>query len=336
MQPADKVADPAELCVVIVSYRASHHLLDELIGRVLSEGVGQIVIVFNGNFVEGSWSARPRITPVPLAENLGSAAGFGIGLERARQLGSRLILLLDDDNLPHPGCIASLLIAHRLLGGGDDVCLQAYRPQLEWHRLLLTAGVETIALPNTYAWFHLANERHLLRKQLGGQPRQDRNEPFRFPIAKTRVACYGGLLLPAAILDVVALPDPRYFCYYDDIEFTDRISGAGIGIYLCSQAIVADVENSWHVSADTCHPAFSALTPDQRIYLDIRNATHFTRGRVDHLGTYLLNAVLFWIGVLILALFRSSGIRLSLSRIRLIFRAVRAGMRNQLGPYELP
>lgn len=323
-----------ELYAVIVSYGERHHLLSEVTDRVLSEDVGHIVIVFNGNFAPGNWSDHPRITLVPLAENLGSAAGFGIGMERARILGAKLILLLDDDNLPQIGSIARLLATHQLLGGGKDVCLQAYRPQLEWHTLLLRTGVETIALPNTFAWFHLANERHLLRKQLGGQPAQNRSAPFRFPVAKSRVACYGGLLFSATLLNVIAVPDVRYFCYYDDIEFTNRISGAGINIYLCSHTIVKDIETSWHVGTDAYHPAFSPLTPDRRIYLDIRNATYFNHHRVDNRVMYLVNAVLFCVGLLCLALFRSPGIRLSMSRLRLIFRAVRAGLRNRLGPYE--
>lgn len=331
--PCTAIAPP-ELCAVIVSYGARHHLLSEVTDRVLCDNVEHIVIVFNGNFAEGNWSDHPRITLVPLAENLGSAAGFGIGMERARALGAGLILLLDDDNLPQIGSIAKLLATHELLGGGEDVCLQAYRPQLEWHTLLLHTGVETIALPNTFAWFHLANERHLLRKQLGGHSVQNRSVPVRFPVAKSRVACYGGLLFPAALLNVIAVPDARYFCYYDDIEFTDRISAAGISIYLCSHAIVKDIETSWHVDTDSYHPAFSPLTPDRRIYLDIRNATHFNHHRVDNRAMYLVNAVLFCVGLLGLALFRSPGLRLSMSRLQLIFRAVRAGLRNQLGPYE--
>lgn len=332
-QPGTALGLP-DLCAVIVSYGARHHLLSEVTDRVLCEDVGHIVIVFNGNFAQGNWSDHPRITLVPLAENLGSAAGFGIGMERARTLGAKLILLLDDDNLPQIGSIASLLSTRELLGGSEEVCLQAYRPQLEWHTVLLHTGVETIALPNTFAWFHLANERHLLRKQLGGQPVHNRSAPVRFPVAMSRVACYGGLLFPAALLNVIAVPDARYFCYYDDIEFTDRISAAGISIYLCSSAIVKDIEISWHVGSDSYHPAFSPLTPDRRIYLDVRNATYFNHRRVDNRAMYLVNAALFCAGLLSLALFRSPGIRLSMSRLRLIFRAVRAGLSNQLGPYE--
>lgn len=131
-----------------------------------------------------------------------------------------------------------------------------------------------------------------------------------------------------------APPDARYFCYYDDIEFTSRISAAGIPIYLCAYAAISDIESSWHIDAERHHPAFSARTPERRIYLDIRNGTHFNHDRVTHRGVYLLNALLFFLGALVLALFRSPAIRLSLSRLRLICRAVHAGLTNRLGPND--
>ena len=321
----------SELSVVILSYGPRLHLLSQVVERVLGEGVGHVVIVFNGNFADGIWTADSRITLVPLAENLGSAAGYAVGMERARQGERRLMLLLDDDNLPDAGCIARLLATHELLGGGDALCLQAYRPQLEWHRLLLSTGIEALARPNTFAWFHVANERYLLGKQLGGKTAA---AGMRFPLARTRVACYGGLLLPSAALDRVAPPYARYFCYYDDIEFTSRISAAGIPIYLCAYAAISDIESSWHIDAERHHPAFSARTPEGRIYLDLRNGTHFNHGRVNHRGVYLFNALLFFLGALVLAMFRSSGFRLSLSRLHLICRAVRAGLTNRLGPND--
>ncbi len=321
---------------MIVTYGDRYHLLREVVAAVLRDGAGHVVIVFNGNFDAVQAPAKDRVSVVSLEKNLGSAAGFGIGMEYARRLGTRLILLLDDDNLPKPGCIAGLLATHSLLGGGNAVCLQAYRPQLTWHQLLLDTGVQTIALPNTFAWFHLANERHLLRRQLGGRRKANETGPFRFPVVKTSVACYGGLLLPAAVLDMVAPPDQSYFCYYDDIDFTDRISRSGIGIYLCGHTVVQDIEPSWHVAADAHHPAFSPLTSERRIYLDIRNAVHFGASRIDNRIIYIMNAMAFMLGMLFLSLIRSPGPRMSLSRLRLAFKAVNSGLRHRLGPGEYP
>ena len=317
-------SDASLITVVIVTYGNRHEYLAQVIASVARAAIRRIVVVYNGNFEELKAPSHPLVDSVVLEANIGSAGGYEAGLRRALDTGAEFIFLLDDDNLPADNCIARLLATYRLLNAREDVCLQAFRPNLEWHRLLVKTGTHTLARTNTFGWFHLANERYLLRRQVGGSPCSASDRP-PFPIIRTHVACYGGLFLHRKVVEKIGFPDARYFCYYDDIEFTERITLAGVNIYLCHHILVEDIETSWHLETARCHPAFSGATADARIYLDVRNAIFFNRRRITNKFVYAINAGLFWLGILYLAAFRSENVKLSISRLGLVARAVRDG-----------
>lgn len=321
------------ICAIVVSYGERYQLLAPVLERLATLGLGSIIVVFNGNYQAGENQIGSGVEIVKLENNLGSAGGFRAGIEAALQLDADYFLLLDDDNLPAPDCMVHLLATHTSLGGDTLVALQAFRPAQPWQRIVVSAGIPTIGQPNTYGYFNWINERHLLRGQLGGNraandpPRRLRTQP-----TKIDVAAYGGLFLCRQALLLGELPDPRYFCYYDDLDFTDRLTRRGVNIYLCADAVIDDLETSWHAGEEQAHAVFSAKTADQRIYLDLRNAFIFYRSRTTNRFLYLLNGVGFWLGIAYLALFRSTDIRTALRRLSLIRRAVRHGKRGEFTP----
>lgn len=330
------VALPGQMqraCAIVVSYGERRHLLAQVLDRLATLGLGSIIVVFNGNYQAGAISTGSGIEIVKLDANLGSAGGFRAGIEAALKLDADYYLLLDDDNLPAPDCLDRLLAAHASLGGGPLLALQAFRPSQPWQRIVVGAGVPTIGRPNTYGYFNWINERHLLRRQFGAA-RAANDLPQRpgGELTKIDVAAYGGLFVRREALFLGELPDPRYFCYYDDLDFTDRLTRRGVSIYLCADAVIDDLETSWHAGDESAHPVFSAKTADLRIYLDLRNAFIFYRSRMTNRFLYLLNGVGFWLGIAYLALFRSTDIRTTLRRLSLIRRAVRHGTRGEFTP----
>lgn len=320
-------------CAIVVSYGERHHLLAQVLQRLATLDLGSIVVVFNGNYHAGAIPTGNGIEIVDIDANLGSAGGFRAGIEAALQLDADYFLFLDDDNLPAPDCLDHLFAAHADLGGGPLLALQAFRPSQPWQRIVVREGVPTIGRPNTYGYFNWINERHLLRRQLGAG-RAARDLPRRPGSELTRidVAAYGGLFVRREALLLGELPDPRYFCYYDDLDFTDRLTRRGVIIYLCADAVIDDLETSWHAGEESAHAVFSAKTADLRVYLDLRNAFIFYRSRMTNRFLYLLNGVGFWLGIAYLALFRSTDIRTTLRRLSLIRRAVRHGTRGEFTP----
>ncbi len=323
-------APRATLCVIIVTYGARHELLAKVLDRLVECCVDQVVVVFNGNHPTRA-SPACATTFIINSGNLGSAAGFRAGIEAALKLDVDYLLLLDDDNLPEVDCIDRLFSAHAQLGGDPLLALQAYRPAQPWQRFVVDHGVAPVGRANTYGWFNVLNERYLLRKQLACADTGVRAPvSSQFKLAQIKLAAYGGLFLRRqALLDLHALPDPRYFCYYDDFDFTDRLVRRGLSIRLCADAVVHDMDASWHVDQHRVHPIFSPSVSDQRIFLDLRNAFIFYRERLTSRWLYVLNGIGFWFGLAYLAVFRSADLRTTRRRLALILEAVRCGTRGE-------
>lgn len=322
------------VCAIIVTYGMRHELLARVLDRLVECRVDQVIVVFNGNYPTGALPACVT-TSIIHSENLGSAGGFRAGIEAALILDVDYLLLLDDDNLPEPNCIDGLLTAHARLGSAPLLALQAYRPAQPWQRFVVSHGVAPVGRPNTYGWFNLSNERYLLRSQLAFAGRGVRAPgASRFELAPINLAAYGGLFLRRdALLELDELPDPRYFCYYDDFDFTDRLVRQGLSIRLCADAVIHDMDTSWHVREDRVHPVFSPSVSDQRVFLDLRNAFIFYRGRLTSRTLYVLNGIGFWFGLAYLAMFRSADVRTTRRRLALILQAVRCGTRGDFADY---
>lgn len=331
------VLSASDTCAVVLTYGDRHQLLKAVVERVLSLGIGRVIVVFNGNVNAGRLQMHSNLELIELDRNLGSAGGYSVGIEAALSSQKPYVLLLDDDNLPADDCFKKLSEAHARLGNGEDVGLHAFRPTIYWHQVLLESGAQVIARANTYGWFHIANAPFLMLRQLGirrGSPPEDASPHPE--IRETSVACYGGLLLTRSSLLKAGLPDPRFFCYYDDFEFSDRIRAAGTKLYLCGAAVVNDIEKSWHGKSGRYHPAFSPETGSFRVFLDLRNAVFYCRKHIDNRLIYEINRLCFWAGIAYLAIGRSPGLKFSLARLRLILDAVRQGSRNEIADtYDL-
>lgn len=324
------------LCAVVVTYGERKHLLEPVLERLGSSGVDTVVVVFNGNLRRGVAPPVDRFVVVDNETNLGSAGGFRSGIEAALRLDADYFLLLDDDNLPAHDCIDQLFAIHALLGGGPLLALQAFRPAQPWQCVVVREGIVPIGRPNTYGWFNFINERHLLQRQLAPGYLPDPEVKPENALVHIDIAAYGGLFLRREALLLSELPDPRYFCYYDDFDFSERLVRRGVTIHLCASAMIEDLDTSWHARDERAHPAFSPNTSDLRIFLDLRNAFIFNRSRITNRTLYLLNGIGFWLGMAYLALFRSVDFATTRRRLALIRRAVRHGARSEFAPFDEP
>ncbi len=86
-------------------------LLQRLVARLREvPEVDEVLVVDNASADgTGEWLAAPGVTHRTLAENRGGAGGFHDGLGWAMERGADLAWLMDDDGLPDPDCLATLL-----------------------------------------------------------------------------------------------------------------------------------------------------------------------------------------------------------------------------------
>ncbi|GEK81028.1 glycosyltransferase family 2 protein [Agrococcus baldri] len=107
-------SSPAEVVAVAVAYRPDEAAFGEVLARA-AEQVGTLVVLDNDSpEVDGAhWSTRvPLPAGVELQRertNLGLGAAYNRAAAIARERGARYVLLLDQDSLLEPGCVAALL-----------------------------------------------------------------------------------------------------------------------------------------------------------------------------------------------------------------------------------
>ena len=152
-----------EVSAVIVTYGDRSELCRQAVRGALDCGVGRVVIVDNGS----TESAHDALAAIAVARgneveldlvgrNLGSAGGFGRGIEMAlRRVECTEVWLLDDDTVPDPTALDELLVWRTSLvqSTRPEVALVSYRPARLFQRLLVRGEpVEgsTLALRRSY------------------------------------------------------------------------------------------------------------------------------------------------------------------------------------------
>lgn len=305
-----------------VTYGDREHLYLETLKRAHQEGVGPIVIVANGlaksNFIKLSKLAHERKMDVHLlltVKNYGSAGGFFLGLEYIRHnIEFSHLLILDDDNWMDSGALKEML-ATRSSDDAPDFAVAALRPRDKFQKLA-ASGIDCYPRPGSFMY-------------------QDYRS--RFPFSKKAeiigdripYAPYGGLLLPASFSNMDILPDTQLGLYEDDTDFTSNLVKSGIPIILNRRAIVDDADGKWSDS-DSGGSSLLAGSVD-RLFYAVRNRTifDFRQARENSkMVEFCINFAIYvaWVLVQAVAHRRVSG-------SAVFFRAVRQGMKGNLGPF---
>jgi len=333
-------ASPERVCVVTVTYGNRCQFVEKLVKAVIEEGAGRVIVVDNASCPATQEKTRAlatalgeRIQVVQLQENVGSAAGFKAGLQRAATCTScEFIWLLDDDNVPKPGALERLCLAYRLLGSDPQNTLLSLRRNLWWYVRAATQGTRVDIARNSFLGFHVRElpgklrQRFIKTKRLQGIP--------RFPLVSVDLAPYGGFFFHKSWLDRVGMPDERFFVYQDDIEFSTRFVREGGRIFLCAASEVEDIEQSWFLRPSGAHPLLAPSVEERRIYYACRNRIWVERRYVASNAVYQVNR---WVYVSLLVVWGLVVNRRPLDLIRrlcLLRRAWQDAEANRLGRVE--
>ncbi|MFT4010983.1 MAG: glycosyltransferase family 2 protein [Nocardioidaceae bacterium] len=157
--------------------------------------------------------------PIHAAENLGGAGGFELGVRTAYAQGNDRIWLMDDDVVPAPDCLATLL-AH------PGPCLMAVREDTSG-RLCEKAAI-TFDLTNPLA---IRPKRQSVEEKYGSRAAM----PAEVPIQNV---AFEGFMVAREVIDAIGLPDPAYFIFYDDVDFALRARRAGFPIVAVRDAVL--------------------------------------------------------------------------------------------------
>jgi GT2 family glycosyltransferase len=318
--------------VVTVTYGDRLPYLQQLVERALGFAeISDIVVVSNASTapltdLAARWPGRVRL--IELHENTGSANGYAVALKAALEGGADYIWMMDDDNAP---TTAAVSILHRELArlivllGADRVAVLGYRATQQAD---IAQGVPAryIRQPrSSYFGFHIAQLPYKVWRRLPwgkrpGKPPVSISLPF---------APYGGMLAHRSLYERIGLPLKELVLYVDDTEYTRRITASGGRLFLFTEAVIDELEQSWNTKERTgnIYESFLLGESDFRAYYTARNQAWFDKNIwADSSWMHRLNRAVFFILLRLVARLRNSP-----QRLALIEQAIHDGEHGALG-----
>jgi hypothetical protein len=209
-----------EMSIIILNWNGKHHL-ETCLTSLRRQSFRDFETIFVDNAsqdgsVEFVRSRFPETLILPLAKNVGFAAGNNAGFEIAR---GEWIVLLNNDTEADGDWLESLHEAgHRYPFAGTLACMMCYfdeRHRIENCGFDMTAGGATIALGRGEG---VGPDWSCEREVFGG--------------------CGGAVAYRRSMIEKIGLFDPDFFMIYEDLDLSFRAQLQGYKTVLVPQAVV--------------------------------------------------------------------------------------------------
>jgi rhamnopyranosyl-N-acetylglucosaminyl-diphospho-decaprenol beta-1,3/1,4-galactofuranosyltransferase len=212
------------VAVVVVTFNRA-----DLLGRMLDGLAAQtrqpdVVYVIDNASADHTAAILAHRHDLPLEvttmpENLGGAGGFHLGVKQAYEAGHDRIWLMDDDVVPAPDCL-EVLLSH------DEACLMSVREDTSGH--LVEKAATRFDLSNPLA---IRPKTGMVQTAYGDRSAM----PERVELENV---AFEGFMVRRDVIDVIGLPDPSYFIFYDDVDYALRARRAGFRIWGIRDAVL--------------------------------------------------------------------------------------------------
>lgn len=156
---------------------------------------------------------------VTLPTNTGGAGGFAVGMSRAYDLGADGIWVMDDDCYPQPSALGTLVtgLEGAVAELGGDVPFSCSLVQFVDGAICEMNNPET-----TWDWPRLISK---------GQPNS----------VMVKSCSFVSVLMPRWVLERYGLPYSEYFIWFDDHEYTLRLTRLCPGVQILDSIVVHDM-----------------------------------------------------------------------------------------------
>ncbi len=296
-EPASSARPDPRIVAVVVTYNR-RDLLNRLVKELRQEPrLAEIIVVDNAS-TDGSADDLRELDGVHLVElatNTGGAGGFHTGMVTALDRGADLIWLMDDDGVPEPGCLDTLLERE-----GYDFWGPAVLAEQDPSRLTFP-----IRLPGRASVVH---------------DMADVEAAAVDGVIEGIVIPFNGVLATRELIERIGPVREEFFIWGDDHEFRLRAERAGARI-----ATVVGAHFLHPVVGDLGTPMMFGRTTYNHTPSDLKHYC-MARNNVVNLREYRGRLAVF--AFLVKTVWFYSFTRPSLARLRLSAGAVRAGLRN--------
>ncbi len=212
------------VAVVVVTFNRAELLEGMLAGLARLDPAPDAVFVVDNASTDRTpdvitRSTLPRLVPIVSNVNLGGAGGFRMGVEAAYDEGFDRIWLMDDDVVPAPDCLATMLAL-------DESCLMAVREDTRGR--LVEKAVTRFDLRNPLS---IRPKTAMVETTYGDRSAMPE-------LVELQNVAFEGFLVHREVIDAVGLPDASYFIFYDDVDFAVRARRAGFRIWAVRDAVL--------------------------------------------------------------------------------------------------
>jgi GT2 family glycosyltransferase len=272
-----------ELSVLIVSYNAEDHLKNCLqsLYRNTSHRPLEVIVVDNASS-DGSLAmlARefPEVRAIASPDNIGFSGGNNLAMREAK---GALLLLLNNDALVTPGAVDTMLRIMRerpevgvlgpLLRNGDDSVQISYGSMISFH-----AEAMQKFLSKRYE-----RGNRFFRRYVENRSRREAYPDW------VSGAC---IMLRAELLGKVGYFDDNFFMYTEEVDFCERVRGAGYRVFYSPEAEIVHLGGK---STETNQEKAAIEYRRSQLYF---YSKHYGRVKVGVLKAYLLTKIsLHWL-----------------------------------------
>jgi GT2 family glycosyltransferase len=270
-----------KVCAVTVTYENRWDLLKQVVQRLLSfDNTSHVIIVNNASPYSvknkvNEQLADERIIVIDCAQNLGSTGGYKTGIAHAHTLDIDFVWLLDDDNLPSEGALDALLTNWEELDTANNkTALFSLRTD-RIHHIHIAKGASPYRyylIPDNFLNFTFLRP---YKKFLKLADKFKKYQKFKKRV-EIPFASYGGFFLHKEMIDQIGYPDEKFYLYFDDAEYTYRVTQNGGKVWLIAGSVITDIDHSYQVAYKRkfLHSIHLDLWNFRTFYL-IRNGVYF-------------------------------------------------------------
>lgn len=213
-----------KVAAVIVTFNRLEKLKTVLASVERQERTPDLLVIVDNASTDGTteflatYSCAVEVALVTLSKNTGGAGGFSTGMQKAYELGADYIWIMDDDGYPEASALGNLL-------HGYEAAIDELGPDVPFACSVVHFVDGTICEMNnpvpTWDWGRLLAK---------GQN------------AVTVSRCsFVSVLLPRWVLETYGLPYKEYFIWFDDAEYTERITKICPGVQVLTSVVVHDM-----------------------------------------------------------------------------------------------
>ncbi|UFN44070.1 glycosyltransferase family 2 protein [Nocardioides okcheonensis] len=212
------------VAVVVVTHNRADLLVRLLDGLAAQTHRPDAVVVVDNVSTDHTAEVLAARTDLPLQvitteANLGGAGGFHLGVRTAYDGGWDRIWLVDDDVVPAPDCLATLMAV-------DEDCLTSVREDLSGV-LVEKAAVD----------FDLRHPLAIKPKRAAVDTVYADRASMPALVEVQNVA-FEGFMARRSVVTEIGFPDPTFFIFYDDAEYAVRARHAGRRIWAVRDAVL--------------------------------------------------------------------------------------------------